>query len=306
MSSSTQRSDAAASIRIGISGWRYGPWRGTFYPEDLKQAQELAYASHQVPTIEINGTFYSLQRPERFAQWRDATPRGFVFSVKGGRYITHVKRLREPGQSLARFFASGMFELGDKLGPFLWQLPPSLRYDPDLVEAFLKCLPRDTDEAEALARRHDARVAGQPMPPPGPTRSLRHAMEVRHESFASREFVDMLRHYGVALVTADTAGKWPLLEDVTADFAYLRLHGDAELYASGYTPEALRDWARRIRAWSGGREPRGARRAGGAHATGKPRDVYCYFDNDMKVKAPGDARSLARLLGLPLAPDPPP
>ncbi|MBU9366204.1 DUF72 domain-containing protein [Burkholderia multivorans] len=297
----------AAAIRIGISGWRYAPWRGVFYPEDLPQSQELAYASHQVPTIEINGTFYSLQRPERFAQWREATPRGFVFSVKGSRYITHIKRLREPGEALARFFASGVFELGDKLGPFLWQLPPSLRFDADIVEAFLQALPRDTAAAERLAQRFDARVAGQPMPPAGPRRRLRHAMEVRHDSFACREFVEMLRRHGVALVTADTAGKWPLLEDVTADFAYLRLHGDAELYASGYTEEALRDWKRRIQAWAEGREPRGARRAAGpAPAGGKPRDIYCYFDNDVKVKAPGDARALAGLLGLPLAPDPPP
>ncbi|WP_144639412.1 DUF72 domain-containing protein [Bordetella genomosp. 13] len=299
---------AASSIRIGISGWRYAPWRGAFYPEDLAQAHELAYASHQVPTIEINGTFYSLQRPERFARWRDSTPRGFVFSVKGSRYITHVKRLREPEEALARFFASGVFELGDKLGPFLWQLPPSLRFDAGIVEGFLKALPRTTQAAETLAQRHGARVAGQPMPPPGKRRALRHAMEVRHESFACPEFVQMLRHYGVALVTADTAGKWPLMEDVTADFAYLRLHGDAELYASGYTQEALRDWKRRIQAWSEGREPRGARRVAGAAKTGAgtPRDVYCYFDNDIKVKAPGDARALARLLGLPLAPDPPP
>lgn len=294
------------SIRIGISGWRYPPWRGEFYPEDLRQADELAYASHQVPTIEINGTFYSLQRPERFAQWRDATPRGFVFSVKGSRYITHVKRLRDPEEALARFFASGVLELGDKLGPFLWQLPPSLRFDSDVTEAFLKALPRDSRAAERLAHRFDARVAGHPMPPVGRHRALRHAMEVRHDSFACPEFVRMLRQHNVALVTADTAGKWPLMEDVTADFAYLRLHGDKALYASGYTPDALRDWKRRIDAWSAGREPRGARRvAGAAPRHGSPRDIYCYFDNDVKVKAPRDARALARLLRLPLAPDPP-
>lgn len=296
----------AAAIRIGISGWRYPPWRGVFYPDDLPHADELAYASHQVPTIEINGTFYSLQRPERFAQWRDATPRGFVFSVKGSRYITHVKRLRDPEEALARFFASGVFELGDKLGPFLWQLPPSLRFDAGITEAFLKALPRDTAAAERLAHRFDARVAGRPMPPPGKRRRLRHAMEVRHDSFACQAFVQMLRHHGVALVTADTAGKWPLMEDVTADFAYLRLHGDETLYASGYTPDALGDWKRRIQAWADGREPRGARRvAGPGRARTGPRDIYCYFDNDVKVKAPGDARALARLLRLPLAPDPP-
>ena len=293
---------SAGAIRIGISGWRYAPWRGVFYPEDLPQDQELAYAAHQVPTIEINGTFYSLQRPERFARWRDATPGGFVFSVKGSRYITHTRRLRDVEAPLANFLASGVFELGDKLGPFLWQLPPSLRYDPARIEGFLKCLPRDTGQARRLARRHDARVDGRASLGAGPSRPLRHAMEVRHDSFACREFVDMLRHHGVALVTADTAGKWPRLEDATADFAYLRLHGDAELYASGYSNEALRDWAARIRSWSQGREPRGAHRAGPPGPRWPGRDVYCYFDNDVKVKAPGDARSLARRLGLPLAP----
>ena len=293
---------SAGIVRIGISGWRYAPWRGEFYPEDLPQAQELAYASRQVPTIEINGTFYSLQTPERFARWRDATPGGFVFSVKGSRYITHTRRLKEADVPLANFLASGMLALSEKLGPFLWQLPPSLPFDPQRVEAFLRLLPHDTDEARRLARRRDARMAGRTGLGSGPSRPLRHAMEVRHDSFACREFVDMLRHYGVALVTADTAGKWPLLEDVTADFAYLRLHGDVELYASGYTDEALDRWAGRIRSWAAGKEPRDARRAGPRGPRHPRRDIYCYFDNDIKVKAPRDARSLARRLDLPLEP----
>ncbi|WP_459618588.1 DUF72 domain-containing protein [Bordetella sp. 2513F-2] len=292
---------AGGLIRIGISGWRYAPWRGVFYPEDLPQAQELAYASHQVPTIEINGTFYSLQRPERFARWRDSTPRNFVFSVKGSRYITHVRRLRDIEQPLANFLASGVLELGDKLGPFLWQFPPSMAYDPERFERFLELLPRDTDAASRLARRHDERVGDAAVKAAAPAR-LRHAVEIRHPSFATPGFVALLRHHGVALVTADTAGKWPLLEDATADFAYLRLHGDKELYASGYGEAALRDWARRIRAWARGAEPRGARRAAPAAPRRGPRDIYCYFDNDVKVRAPEDARTLARLLGLPLAP----
>ncbi|MBO9353730.1 DUF72 domain-containing protein [Bordetella petrii] len=299
----TTPASSASAIRIGISGWRYPPWRGTFYPEDLPQAQELAYASHQVPTIEINGTFYSLQRPEWFARWRDATPRGFVFSVKGTRFITHRLRLRNIETPLANFLASGLFELQEKLGPVLWQFPPSMPFDPERFEHFLALLPHDTDAAAKLAGRHDARMNGRAALQGGPRRPLRHAVEIRHDSFACPEFVTLLRDHGVALVTADTAGKWPLLEDATADFAYLRLHGDKELYASGYTGQALHRWASRIRSWSHGREPRDARRAGPRpDRPYGPRDIYCYFDNDIKVKAPGDARGLARLLGLPLAP----
>ncbi|MBV7486018.1 DUF72 domain-containing protein [Bordetella sp. BOR01] len=296
----------ASAIRIGISGWRYPPWRGSFYPEGLPQAQELAYASHQVSTIEINGTFYSLQRPEWFARWRDATPRGFVFSVKGTRFITHRLRLRNIETPLANFLASGLFELREKLGPILWQFPPSMRFDAQRFEHFLGLLPHDTDAASRLARRHDARMNDRAAVQGGPRRPLRHAVEIRHESFACPEFVAMLRTHGVALVTADTAGKWPLLEDATADFAYLRLHGDKKLYSSGYSDHALHHWASRIRYWSRGREPGDAHRAGARppRAYG-PRDIYCYFDNDIKVKAPGDARSLAGLLGLPLAPEEP-
>lgn len=303
----TRPSAHPSAIRIGISGWRYAPWRGTFYPDDLPQAQELTYASHQVPTIEINGTFYSLQRPEWFARWRDATPGGFMFSVKGTRYITHRLRLRDIDTPLANFLASGLFELQEKLGPILWQFPPSMPFDPERFEHFLSLLPADTDAAARLAARHNERMAGRAALDPGPRRPERHAVEIRHESFACPEFVQMLRAHNVALVTADTAGKWPLLEDPTADFAYLRLHGDKELYASGYTDEALKRWASRIRAWSHGKEPRDARRAGPrpGRAYG-PRDIYCYFDNDIKVKAPRDARTLAGLLNLPLRPVAPP
>lgn len=299
----TSSDRSCSAIRIGISGWRYPPWRGSFYPQGLPQAQELAYASRQVPTIEINGTFYALQRPEWFARWRDATPHGFVFSVKGTRFITHRLRLRNIETPLANFLASGLFELGEKLGPILWQFPPSMRFDEERFEHFLALLPRDTDAAARLAGRHDARMNGRAALQAGPCRPLRHAVEIRHDSFACPGFVAMLRAHGVALVTADTAGKWPLLEDATADFAYLRLHGDKVLYSSGYTDEALRRWAGRIRAWSRGHEPADARRAGPrpGQAYG-PRDIYCYFDNDIKVKAPADARSLARLLDLPLAP----
>jgi uncharacterized protein YecE (DUF72 family) len=287
-----------AKARIGISGWRYPPWRGTFYPEDLVQREELHFASRQVRSIEINGSFYALQTPASYAHWYGQTPRGFVFSVKAPRFITHIKRLRDIEAPLANFFASGLFELREKLGPVLWQFPPSMKFDPELFEAFLARLPHDTDKAAALARKHDHYLRGPASVRPDRKRQLRHAVEIRHASFEDPAFVALLRKYKVALVVADTAGKWPYLEDVTADFMYLRLHGDEELYASGYTESALQDWARRINAWMRGTQPRGARHVSDVGPRKRAsRDVYCYFDNDMKVKAPRDAARLVELLG---------
>jgi uncharacterized protein YecE (DUF72 family) len=288
----------AARIRIGISGWRYEPWRRIFYPADLAQHRELAFASRAFPSIEINGSFYSLQSPSSWQQWYDATPAGFVFSVKGPRYITHILRLRDIVRPMANFFASGIFNLREKLGPVLWQFPPSLRYDAARFEEFLALLPRDTEGALRLARRRDARMHGRSVLRIDAHRPLRHAVEIRHESFATADFIAQLRRHRVALVVADTAGQWPYLEDVTAGFLYLRLHGDKKLYASGYTDAALERWADRIRAWSRGREPRDARRAAGGARNARTRDVYCYFDNDVKVRAPFDADRLMDLLGL--------
>ncbi|VCU71510.1 hypothetical protein PIGHUM_03595 [Pigmentiphaga humi] len=290
-----------SDIRVGISGWRYAPWRGVFYPAGLQQRLELAYASREFSTIELNGSFYSLQTPERYARWHADTPRGFLFSVKGPRYMTHILRLREIERPLANFLASGIFELKDKLGPILWQFPPSLRFDPALFEAFFKALPHDTDHARALAARHEARIAGRASLAAQPGLPLCHAVEIRHDSFIDPAFTDMLRHYGIALVMADTAGKWPYREDVTADFVYIRLHGDQELYVSGYTDEALDNWARRIKAWARGGEPRGARRIGGQAARrAGGRQVFCYFDNDAKVEAPRNAKALMEKLRLPM------
>jgi uncharacterized protein YecE (DUF72 family) len=288
-----------AQIRVGISGWRYRRWRGTFYPRGLPQRRELEYAARHVRSVEINGSFYSLQRPEHYRAWYEATPAGFVFAVKGGRFITHMKRLGGGEAPLANFFASGVLRLDDKLGPILWQLPPSQRFDEPRLAAFLALLPRDTRAAAALARRHDARLQGRAWTRPGRSRPLRHAFEVRHESFRDPRFVALLRRHRAALVVADTAGAWPLMEDVTADFVYVRLHGESELYASGYTEAALAAWAARVRAWARGRTPAGSRlvappappRAGG-------RDVFVYFDNDAKVRAPFDATALAARLGL--------
>lgn len=286
-----------AAIRVGISGWRYPPWRGVFYPPDLRQRRELEYASRTFATIEINGSFYSLQRPEHYARWRDETPDGFVFSVKGPRFITHMLKLRDFRRPLANFFASGIANLGGKLGPILWQLPPMLRFDPARLGPFLAALPRDTDQAAALARRHDEKVTGRARLAFGAHRPLRHALEIRHASYVDEAFVDLLRREGIALVVADTAGKWPCVEDLTADFVYVRLHGSEVLYVSGYDDAAIARWAERIVAWSEGGAPDDARCISRNFPSPCPgRDVFCYFDNDAKVMAPRDAQALTARL----------
>jgi uncharacterized protein YecE (DUF72 family) len=251
------------------------------------------------PSIELNGSFYSLQRPENYATWREQTPPGFVFSVKAPRFITHIKRLRDIDAPLANFFASGLANLREKLGPILWQLPPTMRYDPSLLERFLASLPPDTDAASKLARRHDARVTGRARLAFGPVRVLRHALEVRHDSFVDPRLIDQLRRHRVALVIADTAGKWPQLGDITAEFVYIRLHGDEELYRSAYIEPVLTRWAQRIRAWAAGGDPPGIERISreAAPAAGQ-REVFCYFDNTDKVEAPANARRLMQKLGV--------
>ncbi len=286
------------AIRIGISGWRYAPWRGVFYPEGLPQRRELEYASRTLPTIEINGSFYSLQSPRSWASWRDQTPAHFVFAVKGPRYITHILRLRDTRDALANFLASGVLLLGRKLGPLLWQLPPTLKYDRALIEAFLASLPRDSHQALALARRRETRrMRGRTALPELPRFRLRHALEVRHESFVDPEFIALLRRQRIALVIADSAGRYPLLEDQTAGFTYVRLHGDQELYVSGYSKQALASWARRIRRWADGEAPPSSRLASDILPRRRGRrDVYVYFDNDAKVHAPFDALALAERL----------
>ncbi|MEA9488445.1 DUF72 domain-containing protein [Xanthomonas campestris pv. campestris] len=288
------------SIRIGISGWRYARWRGTFYPTGLAQRRELAYAGRCFPSVEINGSFYSLQRPESYQSWHDETPDDFVFAVKGPRFVTHMKRLRDCEQALANFFASGVLRLGPKLGPILWQLPPTLRFDDAVLDAFLSSLPRDTEAALALARNRDTTLMhGRTALSVDRKRPLRHALEMRHPSFCDPSCMKLLRKHKVGVVVADTAGKFPYLEDVTADFVYLRLHGDAQLYASGYSDHALDRWGERIAAWAAGGEPSDAQRVGPRASKRARRDVYCYFDNDMKVHAPFDARGLMQRLDLP-------
>jgi uncharacterized protein YecE (DUF72 family) len=293
-------------VRIGISGWTYPPWRGVFYPRHLPQKRELEYASRQVNSVEINGSFYSLQRPKSYEAWREATPGGFIFSVKAPRFITHLKRLKNVETPLANFFASGVLCLREKLGPILWQLPPNFRFDPDKLTAFFELLPRNTRDAVRLARRHDNKLKGRVWAKTDRNRPLRHAMEIRHESFVTPDFIELLRKHDVALVVADTAGKWPFLEDTTSDIVYVRLHGDSELYVSGYTDAALDSWARKIRTWANGGTPRGTRRISKYSQRKKTaRDVYVYFDNDVKVRAPFDAMSLAHRLKLGPAPQAP-
>jgi uncharacterized protein YecE (DUF72 family) len=280
-------------VRIGISGWRYGPWRGVFYPEKLRQKDELAFASTKFPTIEINGTFYSLQRPDYFAQWHDETPPGFMFAVKGARYITHIRRLKEIEAPLANFFASGVLRLGPKLGPVLWQFPPFFKFDPIRIEAFFKLLPHDTDAAVEIGHHHDKWMTDRVWLEKMPKQPVRHAMEIRNDSFVTPEFVELLRRYDVAMVCADTV-EWPRLMDVTSDFVYCRLHGSEVLYASGYDADALDEWAARIVAWAKGGDAKDGERASAEPAPKcSGRDVFVYFDNDVKVRAPRDATDLA-------------
>jgi uncharacterized protein YecE (DUF72 family) len=283
--------------RIGISGWAYKPWRGVFYPRKLPQKQELTYAAEQFRSIEINSTFYGLQRPEIFDRWRDTTPDDFVFAVKGSRYITHLRKLKDIETPLANFLASGLLRLGPKLGPLLWQFPPSMAFDPDLFEAFLEMLPRDTKQARALAKHHDPRSPDDFWIDGDAERPIRHALEIRHDSFRSPEFIQLLRRHDAALVCADTV-EWPRLMDLTSDFVYCRLHGSAELYVSGYDDEALDQWADRIRAWVRGEDLADAERVlKPTKPRTKGRDVFVYFDNDVKVRAPADAAALTERLG---------
>jgi uncharacterized protein YecE (DUF72 family) len=293
--------------RIGISGWVYAPWRGVFYPKDVTQKRELEYASRRLNSIEINGTFYSLQRPASFQAWYDGTPADFVFTMKGGRFITHMKRLRDVEIPLANFFAQGLLKLKEKLGPILWQFPPNFAFDEARFAEFFELLPRTTLDAAKLATKHDPKLKGRTWTTADAGRPMRYAVEVRHESFRDPRFIALLRKHGVALVVADTAGKWPQMEDVTADFIYARLHGDEQLYVSGYSDDALDWWAARFRAWREGNEPPDAKRVVDRPATKATtgRDVFVYFDNDVKVRSPFDAMNLAaRLSGKTATPAP--
>ncbi len=267
-------------VRVGVSGWTYPGWRGDFYPQGLVQRRELEFAASRMTSIEINGSFYALQKPASYDSWRDQVPDDFVFSVKGGRFITHLKRLRDVEAPLANFFASGVLALRGKLGPLLWQLPETLAFDATVLDHFLGLLPRSTTEASALALNHDDRLAGdRVLTETDADRPLRHALEFRSKTFATPEAYDVMRSHHVACVLADTAGRWPKVDEDTASFRYVRLHGDSELYASGYGDEALDAWASTLSEWA------------------RNQDVYVYFDNDAKGFAPHDAMSLLSRLG---------
>jgi uncharacterized protein YecE (DUF72 family) len=255
----------------------------------------LEFASRAFNSIEINGSFYSLQLPSSYQRWRAETPASFLFSVKGPRFITHMKKLREVQAPLANFFASGVLALEEKLGPILWQFPPNFGWNPERFREFFALLPKTTREAAALGERHDAKLKARAFLKTAEDRRLRYCVEIRHSSFLVQEFFELLREYNIAFVFADTAGKWPYSEDLTSDFVYCRLHGDTELYASGYSAKALDWWAHRLRLWREGRQSKDAKLITRSGKPG-PHDLFVYFDNDAKVHAPFDAQELAQRL----------
>jgi uncharacterized protein YecE (DUF72 family) len=255
-------------IRVGIGGWVFKPWRGAFYPKGLPQAQELSYASRHLTAIEINGTFYRTQKPASFRKWADETPDDFVFSLKGPQFATNRRILAEAGSSIERFFKSGVTELGPKLGPVLWQMAPTKKFDPDDFAAFLALLPQQVDG-----------------------KVIRHVVEVRHESFVTPAFIDLLRKFSVAVVLVESA-KHPMIADVTGDFVYLRLQGTSEKVATGYAPAALDVWAKRARTWEAGGTPGDLAPISGDKPARRPRDVFVYMISGAKVRAPAAAMAL--------------
>jgi uncharacterized protein YecE (DUF72 family) len=261
------------SIRVGIGGWTFEPWRGTFYPKGLAQKRELEYASQHLTSIEINGTYYGSQKPESFARWRAETPDGFVFSLKGTRFTTNRRVLAEAGQSIERFLTSGLLELKEKLGPINWQFLPTKQFDAQDFEAFLKLLPPTLEG-----------------------RALRHVVEVRHPSFRTPDFIAMLREYKVATVLTDKES-FPEIPDVTAPFVYARLQRSAEKVETGYAPKALDEWAKRAKLWAEGGAPDDLKAIGPKEKNPpKSRDVFIYMINGFKPKAPAAAMALIEKL----------
>jgi uncharacterized protein YecE (DUF72 family) len=263
---------AHGAIRVGVGGWTYEPWRGTFYPEQLPQKRELEYASRQLTSIEINGTYYGSQKPATFAKWRDETPDGFVFSVKAPRFAVNRKVLAEAGGTIARFLAGGVMELKEKLGAINWQFLPTKQFDAQDVEAFLKFLPRE--------------AAGQ---------ALRHVVEVRHDSFRCPDFIALAREHGVAVVIAGDS-EYPQIADLTAPFVYARIMGTSAAEKSGYSGKMLDLWTARARAWSEGTAPEGLDYVGTHGKQDPPRDVYLYVISGHKERNPAAAMSLIERL----------
>lgn len=283
-----------AAIRVGTAGWVYEPWRGSFYPEGLPQQAELAHASRALTAIEINGTFYANQKPASFRAWADQTPDGFRFAVKGHQRVTHILRLKNVETALANFFASGVLALGARLGPVVWQLPPNMKYEPERLAAFLALLPQTPEAAAALARRHDETLRSEPFFETVGVPRIRHALEVRHESFAVPDFIALLRAHNVAMVIADTAEwRW---QDLTADFAYLRLQGppDGQAYSAGQRDA----WADKLRAFSQGSEAGPDDRIAALNGDGLAREVYAFFVSTDKERAPHNAMAVQHRLGI--------
>lgn len=287
-----------AKAWIGISGWTFPGWRGGFYPDDLPQRRELEYASRRLSSIEINGTFYSLQKPATFRHWYEQAPEDFLFSVKAPQFITHVLRLKESAEPLANFFASGLLCLKEKLGPLLWQFPPNVMLKDDRFEKFLKLLPHDSRAAERLARKHGPKVEGRAWTKAEGDFPVRHAFEFRHKSFLNEDFLDLLRAHNVAFVLAHEGKRCPYTEDLTADFVYARLHGEGKSYAKGYPDKEIARWAEKIEAWNRGKQSKDAILLGSAKPVKAKRDVFVYFSNEAKVYSPTGALKLLKKLGL--------
>ncbi|MFL6797271.1 MAG: DUF72 domain-containing protein [Xanthobacteraceae bacterium] len=259
-------------IRVGIGGWVFPPWRGEFYPKGLPQAQELSFASRNVNTIEINATFYRTQKPASFRKWAAETPEHFIFSIKGPQFATNRRVLAEAGPSIERFFASGVLDLEEKLGPILWQMAPTKKFEPDDFAGFLALLPQN---------------AGH--------RPIRHAIEVRHQSFVTEKFIDLLRRFSVAVVLVDSE-KHPLIADPTSDFLYLRLQRTAEKVQTGYPGAELERWAKRARTWEAGGLPQDLPTLANSAPRSTARDVFIYVISGAKVRAPGAAMALIERL----------
>lgn len=286
-------------IRVGVSGWNYPEWRkGVVYPTGLRQRDELSFVGERLDSIELNGTFYSLQSPKSFANWHDAVPEDVIFALKGSKFITHQKKLSDVRIPLANFFASGILKLGQKLGPILWQLPPWYHYDRKKIEVFLKLLPRTAADAAQLSRENTIKKPDGAWTELIENVPIRYAIEPRHESFFTEDLVELLRELNVALAFADTADKFAYAEDVTADIIYVRMHGGEQLYASDYREAELDRLAKRLQRWAMGGEPRDAVKIAKSRPKSVDRDVFVYFDNTMEGHAFHDAIYLSGRLGI--------
>jgi uncharacterized protein YecE (DUF72 family) len=264
---------AKRRIRIGVGGWTYEPWRGTFYPDGLVQKRELEFASRKLTSIEINGTYYGSQKPESFAKWHDETPDDFVFSLKGPRFTTNRRVLADAEESIQRFFAGGVMNLRDKLGPINWQFMPTKKFDPVDFENFLKLLPKSVEG-----------------------RVVRHAVEVRHDSFRTPDFIALARNYGVAIVVAADS-EYPQIGDITAPFVFARIMGTTEAEKAGYSDAALDQWTQRARIWRSGQSPDGIRTVGAQPKDGHDLDVFLYVISGFKVRNPLAAMAMIERLG---------